>query len=119
MKLFVYGTLKRGFGNNRLLADSLFLGEAITKPTYRLFDCGGFPALSKDIKSGYEVLGEIWDVIGETLELVDILEGVPFLFRRMKIEVINHSDVQAYFLSAGTSGLRECQSHSWQGPIYV
>lgn len=39
----VYGTLKRGFGNNRLLRDAIFLGEHTTEPKYTMYSAGGFP----------------------------------------------------------------------------
>ena len=32
--LFVYGTLKRGFGNNYILRNSKFLGSAITEEKF-------------------------------------------------------------------------------------
>ena len=41
MKLFVYGTLKRGYGNNRLLREATFIGPAISKSAmYRMYSTG-------------------------------------------------------------------------------
>ena len=37
---FVYGTLKRGYGNNRILQQSptaLFIAEGITTPAFNLY----------------------------------------------------------------------------------
>lgn len=42
----VYGTLKRGFGNNRLLESSKFLGEQKI-PGFKMYSLGGFPAINK------------------------------------------------------------------------
>jgi gamma-glutamylcyclotransferase (GGCT)/AIG2-like uncharacterized protein YtfP len=42
----VYGTLKQGFGNNRLLAEAEFLGEFRTEPKYSMYSLGGFPAVT-------------------------------------------------------------------------
>lgn len=41
----VYGTLKRGEGNNRVMEESEFLGEVDTAPEFTLYSWGGFPAL--------------------------------------------------------------------------
>lgn len=46
----VYGTLKRGFGNNRLLADAKFIGTHTTEPEYTMYSSGGFPI----VKTGGE-----------------------------------------------------------------
>jgi len=37
-RVFVYGTLKRGYPNNPLLEGSQFLGEAVTVPTYKMVE---------------------------------------------------------------------------------
>ena len=42
LNLFVYGTLKRGFRNHRLLERQQFIREAVTLPRYRLFDRGAY-----------------------------------------------------------------------------
>jgi gamma-glutamylcyclotransferase (GGCT)/AIG2-like uncharacterized protein YtfP len=57
--LFVYGTLKRGQRNHRLIADQRFLGEATTEPRYRVFDLGPYPGLVIDETNGVAVLGEL------------------------------------------------------------
>src|SRR5207249_6980142 len=60
--LFVYGTLKRGGRGNRWLAGQRFLGEAVTEPTYRLYDLGTYPGLVRDEANGLAVKGELWEV---------------------------------------------------------
>lgn len=67
--LFVYGTLRRGHGNNRLLKDSEFVGEA-TVNAKRL---GPIQVIPTD---GDEVThGELYRVNSKTLRRVDHLEG--------------------------------------------
>ena len=101
--IFVYGTLKRGYSNNILLASCPFIGQAITKPHYRLYDCGPYPCLIKD-EHGRAIRGEIYEVDDAVLRRLDRLEGVPFLYQRGEIELQNfQGPVIAYFYQQDVS----------------
>lgn len=72
MKLFVYGTLRRGFPNNYLLGES-FVEEA-ELPGYDLFVSSYAPAIKQ---GGGTVKGEVYDVSDPELwRVLDSLEGV-------------------------------------------
>jgi gamma-glutamylcyclotransferase (GGCT)/AIG2-like uncharacterized protein YtfP len=43
----VYGTLRRGHGNNRLLATSEYICDYVTEPKYTMISKGGFPAVKE------------------------------------------------------------------------
>ena len=88
-KVFVYGTLKRGHGNHRLLESSTFLGKAQTTGKWTMVGTGmPFPYLLKyDEANGGNVLGEVYEVDGNTYADLDNLEGVPTHYRRMKMSV--------------------------------
>lgn len=60
MKIFVYGTLKRGFGNNRLLRDATYLGKAVTVNPFAMVG-GGVPFVWPDA-NGKLVQGELYDI---------------------------------------------------------
>ncbi len=75
-RLFVYGSLKRGFSNHHFLQGQTFLGEARTLPVYRMFDYGGFPALVSATADGMAIEGEIWQIDGACLAKIDELECV-------------------------------------------
>jgi hypothetical protein len=45
MRLFTYGTLKRGHQLHGHLAAQSYLGDAQTLPEFRLLNCGWYPAL--------------------------------------------------------------------------
>lgn len=72
-KVFVYGTLRRGYGNHRLLENSEFLGNAITKEKYEL-TANGIPFVNPD-KPTSNIVGEVYEVDNETLKSLDRLEG--------------------------------------------
>ena len=84
--VFVYGTLKRGFGNSFLLRDSCFVSEAETVDKYALYE-NGIPFVIKH-KNDTRIKGELYRVSNKTLLNLDILEGHPVAYKRELIEVI-------------------------------
>lgn len=90
--IFVYGTLKRGFGNNTLLqrGEAEFLGEATTVD--RMYLCqGGIPYASRqapDELMAFPIKGEAYRVDDETLNALDRLEGHPHHYIRTPTTVL-------------------------------
>ena len=85
--LFVYGTLKQGYSNNkRLLGNSKFLGRACSvKKAFRLY-ADGIPFLLESANNwlGNKIIGELYEVTPETLSRCDQLEGHPLFYCREK-----------------------------------
>lgn len=73
-RVFVYGTLKRGESNHRLLARSRFVGVATTEPRFRLLEAygGAYPYL---VAGQQSIRGEVYEIDGGTLYSLDRLEG--------------------------------------------
>lgn len=86
MKVFVYGTLKQGWGNHRLLEHSKFLGMRTTKDVYDLRNCG-FPYAIRNPEEGRKVLGELYEIDEQTLVNLDRLEGHPHHYQRTDVEL--------------------------------
>ena len=84
--LFVYGTLKLGHSNNRLLKGAEFLGVAKTLEKYSLYE-SGIPFVFKG-ESVSQIFGELYRVDELTLKIVDRLEGHPEVYRREKVQVV-------------------------------
>ncbi|MCS6866770.1 MAG: gamma-glutamylcyclotransferase family protein [Gemmataceae bacterium] len=95
--LFVYGTLKRGGRNHRLLVGQEFLGEVVSAPRYRLIDLGCYPGLIHDEATGLAIHGELYAVGADNLAELDDFEEVPELFIRKAIELMSGSLAWAYF----------------------
>ena len=91
-RLFIYGTLKRGFPAHDLIARATFLGNTGTKPYYCLLDLGEYPGLAK-CREGESVQGELWEVNADCLSLLDSYEGNEY--RREKIELEFPDVIQA------------------------
>lgn len=84
MKIFVYGTLKRGHGNNRLLENAELVGPEIVHG-FKLYNAG-FPVAAPCEESIAE--GEVWD-IGDDQQILynlDRLESEGRMYHRVYIE---------------------------------
>lgn len=82
-KVFVYGTLKRGYHNfEGYLAKEKLLGEAQVEGI--LLHCGGFPALSLADKFTW-IKGEVYEVSDQALDNMDRLEGHPDWYNRIQL----------------------------------
>jgi gamma-glutamylcyclotransferase (GGCT)/AIG2-like uncharacterized protein YtfP len=81
----VYGTLRKGSHNHRLLTLAEPKGEFITPPKFTMFSAGGFPYLVEDGSTGIKC--EVYRVSEKTLKELDRLEGVDHgHYRRGSIE---------------------------------
>src|SRR5690349_6262989 len=93
-KLFVYGTLKRGFSNAKELDGASFEGRAATANGYELHIVSGYPALVRS-ESG-RVRGELYTVSVEHLRRLDVFEGVPDWYQREIVVLADGREVEAY-----------------------
>jgi gamma-glutamylcyclotransferase (GGCT)/AIG2-like uncharacterized protein YtfP len=114
--LFIYGTLKRGLRNHHLLIGQPFVGEAITEPRYRLYDCGAYPALVEDQAAGQAVRGEVYLLEAATIRQLDLLEEAPVLYERLPVRLQDFTHpVWTYLYRQDVRGLPAC-GDCWLGP---
>ena len=120
MKVFVYGTLKSGYGNNRILQGTDKICDAVVQG-FKLF-MSGFPVATSCHQSS--ISGEIWDIgdplVSESsrsvLQRLDALEGVPYMYTRENASAVdsegNRHHVEFYVGNYRTwrefSGMEEC-----------
>jgi gamma-glutamylcyclotransferase (GGCT)/AIG2-like uncharacterized protein YtfP len=108
MKLFVYGTLKRGFCRHPALEGQAYVGETCTKMGYRMYNVGDYPALVSDAEGG-QIAGEIWQVSDVCLAQLDEIEGNWFRRETVRLEQpFQDEHVQAYFFQQPVTGLTDC-----------
>ena len=119
--VFVYGTLKKGFVNHRLLEKANFLGEAYL-PRTKMIHLGAYPAV---IAGGTkEVMGEMYQIDDTTLARLDRLEGHPSFYERRQVKVfsvlptVDTFIAWCYFLPQLTQVKRPTiiESGIWNGP---
>ena len=89
--IFVYGTLKSGYGNNYLLKGAECLGGAKTVEKYALYE-QGIPYVVKS-EPVAQIQGEVYLVDSATLARLDQLEGHPGWYYRELIPVILDRDI--------------------------
>src|SRR5436309_9363098 len=95
--LFLYGSLKRGYSNHRLVADQEYLGKAVTEPRYRVIELGQYGGLIRDDAAGLAVKGELWAVSRRRLLELDEFETGEGLWARGPVAVPGRDGVEAYF----------------------
>lgn len=86
VKLIVYGTLREGFGNHRLIRHCNRLNDGFIQPGYGLF-INGLPYLVEDV-DGPGCFGEIYEIDKNTLRRCDDLENHPHWYCRKLVNVI-------------------------------
>ena len=111
-RIFVYGSLKRGHRLHHCLSSQRFLGNAMTLPNYKLFDCGSYPGLVHSTGDGKEVHGELYFVNPRARCVLDDVEGVAeglYSLQRIQLQAPFHNvPVFAYFYELPTDDLPEC-----------
>lgn len=93
MKLFVYGTLKQGFGNHVLLKDSTLIGT-LELPGYSMHSFGWFPVITPSQRDS--VVGELYEIDEDTLARCDRLEGHPSFYQRITEHDSEHGEFYVY-----------------------
>ena len=98
-RVFVYGTLKRGFCNHDLLAKARFVDTPVTVKLYGFYADRDVYAADEEIPIPYlfhdpapgdaavAVQGEIYEVSPRTLARLDVLEGHPDWYERQRLPI--------------------------------
>ena len=88
--VLVYGTLKKPYGNHRVLGNSKYICDAITEEDYYSMFDGGFPfvSASKIHERHGRIKGELYLVEDENImSSLDSLEGVPYMYVHERVVV--------------------------------
>ena len=98
--LFVYGSLKKGFDNHKLLQKyAKRVGKASTVGKFAMYEdsFGNYPYLVKEPIT--KVIGELYEIKRkELLDKIDEFEGAPEYYQRKKIKVKTHKGVNLAFV---------------------
>ncbi len=90
--VFLYGTLKRGFPNHRLMPQARFVGHFQSRVEYPLVIAGRWysPILLPEPGAGHAVRGELYEVDDLGLAALDEMEGSHLAhgYDRIAIEVV-------------------------------
>ncbi|MEZ5818147.1 MAG: gamma-glutamylcyclotransferase family protein [Hyphomicrobiaceae bacterium] len=90
-RVFVYGTLKRGFPNHHLMQGARLIGMARTVAAMPLVvgNASFTPYLFPEPGTGHRVTGELWEVPARMMPALDELESthLPNGYRRQAIDI--------------------------------
>jgi len=95
-KIAVYGTLREGFGNHRIIQDQDLLSKEVVTIPFRMISLGGFPGLVPSDTMN-EITIEVYSVDDSSYRSVEILEGYPSFYQKAIIPT-SHGDAEAYVL---------------------
>lgn len=111
----VYGTLKKGQSNHRVLNNAQFVGRC-QLDQITLYDIGPFPGAKLRPSNGVEV--EIYDVTNRVFAQLDELEGYNWKapkageYDRRQLET-PYGPAWIYLYNPGVFGLREIGRGGW------
>jgi gamma-glutamylaminecyclotransferase len=112
--IFVYGTLKRGYGNHRIMeqGNAMFLREdAAPGIVY-----GPFPYARPSDNPEDWIKGELYEVDDRLLARLDRLEGHPDYYTRTKVRLFSGERAEIYYYSRPLIGnSRPCEGNEWGG----
>lgn len=111
-RIFVYGSLKRGFRHHEELRGARYEGVAETASGYALYVVGDYPAM---VRQGTgRVVGEVYTVDEDHLRRLDAFEDCPELYERQSIILEGGRSAEAYLMAPGAVAGCECvASGSW------
>lgn len=92
--VLVYGSLKKGFHNHRLLESSKLLNDNVFF-TGKMASLGAFPCCTQH--GNTKITGELYEVDDVTLSRLDSLEGHPSFYER-KIVRTSAGDAWIYLI---------------------
>ncbi len=93
-RVFVYGTLKKGFSLHRYLAGTRFLGEAKLSG-FEMYDLGWYPGI---VPGKGVIYGEVYEIGPGTLALLDEIEdeGKEYQRKLLKVELPDGRELEAF-----------------------
>uniref|UniRef100_A0AAU6VZP5 Gamma-glutamyl cyclotransferase n=3 Tax=unclassified bacterial viruses TaxID=12333 RepID=A0AAU6VZP5_9VIRU len=71
----VYGSLRQGMGNHRLLENAEFLCRTVTSEPYAMYSLGGFPKVALNGEKMAPIVVELYSCDEATMARLDRLEG--------------------------------------------
>ncbi len=97
IRVFVYGTLKRGQRNNYFLRQAEFVGQHTTAKIYSMFDFEDYPAVC--LHGKHAIQGEVYHISQREFKMLDDLEWYPHFYQRLEIPTV-YGDAWMYYLRA-------------------
>lgn len=85
INIFVYGTLRPGQIRNDIVGGYAHKGIGTTPG--KLYDLGAYPGARFRNQSKHLIVGDVYEVPEDLLQLLDRIEAEGYLYRRVKVNV--------------------------------
>lgn len=95
-KIAVYGSLRKGRGNHRVILGSTQLSEEVVNIPFYMVSLGGFPGLIPS-EENHDITIEVYEVDEPTYKSVERLEGYPRFYQKAKIQT-SQGEAEIYVL---------------------
>lgn len=99
-KVAVYGSLRKGLHNHRLLTTSEMIGTDELE-NFSMFSLGPFPFITPE-EAENKIAVEVYEVNEEVFASLDRLEGYPSFYNRQEVDT-KHGKCWIYFMEKDTS----------------
>ena len=116
-KVFVYGTLKKGQYNHRVIGGATFIADTATVDSdYTMYHLGGYPGV---VQNGGKdrIYGELYEVNDVIFNKLDGLEGYPDFYDR-KIIKTEHGEAWIYIYNHANSEGGVAQRNIIEGGVW-
>ncbi len=114
LRVFVYGTLKRGFPLHKHLSSARFLGYGKLLG-FEMYDLGWYPGI---VPGKGEVFGEVYEIDLKTLMILDLIEdeGEEYERKLLPVTMEDGSTISAfvYVFKADVSNKRKVKDGLWR-----
>lgn len=95
-RVFVYGSLKKGFSNHHLLENQIYLGNTLTKQNqFKMHHLGHYPGITTG--GNKHIFGEVYEIDEVCLNQLDHLENNGVEYSRCLIDLMNFEKAWMYF----------------------
>lgn len=107
----VYGSLRKGLGNHRVLRDSVLLGQD-TISGWAMFSLGAYPAINK-ASEDHKIVIEVYRVQNDAVGVgLDNLESYPMYYDRTKVQTA-YGEAWIYFQHGALPEHKRIPSGDW------
>lgn len=113
----VYGSLRSGMGNHRLLENAEFLCRTVTSEPYAMYSLGGFPKVSLHGDKVAPIVVELYSCNEDTMRSLDRLEGfrgegMDNFYDRSTVQTECGKNALIYHIESG-NGSNPVESGDW------
>tara|TARA_R100000278_G_C5433514_1_gene151008 strand:+ start:281 stop:664 length:384 start_codon:yes stop_codon:yes gene_type:complete len=99
MNVIVYGTLKKGGRLHSYLENEDYIKD-VDLEGFNMYDMNlGFPFIEKATKEN-KIKGELYKINHTKIKMLDVVEGVPSLFKRTKLSGFDEKDETYVYTSS-------------------